>query len=130
MRLRFAVALWALLPLCMTVGSSVHAQTDALAPQELSRATHSLASDLMSPYCPGRTLADCPSPDAGALREEIRAQLASGKTPEQVRAEVERRFGSTVQGVPLTLLGWVLPGVGLLVGIWLLRRAWRKVGPA
>ena len=26
-----------------------------------------LANDLMSPFCPGRTLADCPSPQAKSL---------------------------------------------------------------
>ena len=96
----------------------------------LSREAHALSRELMSPYCPGRTLADCPSPDAAAVRREIRTRLAAGETSDQVRAGLEHRFGDAVVGVPRTPLGWILPGLGLLLGIWMLRRAWSRIGPA
>lgn len=116
--------------LCGLASGSVAADPGASPDLSVSREAHALARGLMSPYCPGRTLADCPSPDAGALREEIRARLAAGEAPDQVRAELEREFGDAVVGVPRTPLGWVLPGIGLLVGAWLLRRAWSRIGPA
>ena len=47
---------------------------------ERARRAYALAGELLSPYCPGRTLADCPSPDAGALREEIRTRIDSGES--------------------------------------------------
>ncbi len=34
-----------------------------------------MAGQLMSPFCPGRLLSDCTSPDAGALRQDIAARV-------------------------------------------------------
>ena len=93
---------------------------------EDARRAHALARDLMSPYCPGRTLADCPSPDAAALRAEIRGLLRAGLDETGVRARLEERFGDAVIGVPRGVLGWTLPGLVLLAGagvlVFVLRR--------
>ena len=67
---------------------------------ERAREANELARDLMSPFCPGRTLADCGSPDAAVVREEIRKALGAGESPESVRARIETRFGDRVVGVP------------------------------
>jgi len=92
-----------------------------------ARAAHELSRELMSPYCPGRTLADCPSPDAGAVREEIRAALRAGETADAIRARIEARFGALVVGVPTSVLGWTMPAVILAAGavalVFALRRA-------
>jgi len=92
-----------------------------------ARAAHELSRELMSPYCPGRTLADCPSPDAGAVREEIREALRAGETADAIRARIEARFGERVIGVPTTTLGWMIPVVMLVAGavalVFVLRRA-------
>jgi cytochrome c-type biogenesis protein CcmH/NrfF len=93
-------------------GAEPTAQLDA----ESARRAHRLASDLMSPYCPGRTLADCPSPDATALRNELRALLDGGVPEQEVRAQLAQRFGGAISGVPRTRLGWVLPGIALVLG--------------
>jgi cytochrome c-type biogenesis protein CcmH len=94
-----------------------------------ARQAHELARDLMSPFCPGRTLAECGSPDAGAVREEIRAELAAGESPDAIRARIEARFGDRVVGVPRERAGWVLPIVLLALGAGalalVLRRALR-----
>src|SRR5262249_61611463 len=42
---------------------------------------YDLPNDLMSPFCPGRSLADCPSPDAASLRMWILVQAAAGPPP-------------------------------------------------
>ncbi|MFI5315047.1 MAG: cytochrome c-type biogenesis protein CcmH [Myxococcota bacterium] len=91
-----------------------------------ARQAHELARDLMSPFCPGRTLAECSSPDAGAIREEIRESLAAGESPESVRARIEARFGDHVVGVPRERLGWVLPILVLLAGAGALAFALRR----
>ena len=92
-----------------------------------ARAAHELSRELMSPYCPGRTLADCPSPDAGAVRDEIREALRQGEPVDSIRARIESRFGAQVIGVPTSLLGWMIPIVVLAAGalalVFALRRA-------
>lgn len=81
------------------------------------RAAYSLSRELMSPYCPGRTLADCPSPNAAALREEIRGRLAEGATPDEVRSDLEARYGDRVRAVPRGALVWIIPAAVLLAGL-------------
>ena len=83
---------------------------------ERAREANELARDLMSPYCPGRTLADCGSPDAAVVREEIRKALGAGESPESVRARIETRFGDRVVGVPRERTGWLLPIAALVAG--------------
>jgi cytochrome c-type biogenesis protein CcmH len=74
---------------------------------------HRIFSELMSPYCPGLMLADCPSPDAFELRAEIRARLAAGETPAQVKADLFARFGDSIRATPEPrdwgLLLWAAP---------------------
>ncbi len=94
---------------------------------EDARRAHALARDLMSPYCPGRTLADCPSPDAAALRAEIRGLIDAGLDEGAVRARLEQRFGDAVIGVPRSVLGWTLPGLILLAGAAVLVRVLRRI---
>ena len=91
-----------------------------------ARAAHELSRELMSPYCPGRTLADCPSPDAGAVREEIREALRAGESSNAIRARIEARFGARVIGVPTSTLGWLLPIAMLVAGAVLLGLVLRR----
>ena len=77
-----------------------------------ARQANELSRDLMSPFCPGRTLADCSSPDAAAVRVEIREALRAGEQPDQVRARIEARFGDHVVGVPRQALGLAAPHPG------------------
>jgi cytochrome c-type biogenesis protein CcmH/NrfF len=91
----------------------------------VGRRAHSLSGDLMSPFCPGRTLADCPSPDAAAVREEIRARLGRGESETEVRALLEARFGDDLRGLPRDAIGWVAPVVILVTGAGLVALALR-----
>ncbi len=93
----------------------------------VGRRARSLSGDLMSPFCPGRTLADCPSPDAAAVREEIRARLAEGESEDDVRALLETRFGEDVHGFPRDAFGWAAPVVILVTGAGLLAFALRAL---
>lgn len=92
----------------------------------LARQAHELSRELMSPYCPGRTLADCPSPDAGAVRDEIRESLRGGESVDAIRTRIESRFGAQVIGVPTTTLGWMIPIVALAAGALVLVLALRR----
>jgi len=92
---------------------------------------YELASDVMSPYCPGRTLSECPSPQADQLRTWIILQEASGRTRADVEAELIERFGDGIRSRPRAegfgLMAYVLPVVifvagGLLVAVFLRRQ--------
>jgi cytochrome c-type biogenesis protein CcmH len=89
-------------------------------------------STLMSPFCPGLTVAACPSPGAEQLREEVRRRLAAGEGERTIVAALVDVYGEGLLGAPPVrrwgLALWIPPGVSLLVGgallaLWLRRRA-------
>lgn len=92
---------------------------------------YDLANEMMSPFCPGRTLAECPSPQAQDLRVWIIVQEAAGRSREDVEAELYERFGDVIlptpraEGFGLTAyavpIGVFLAG-GVLVAIFLRRQ--------
>ncbi len=81
---------------------------------------YALAHELMSPYCPGRTLAACTSDQAAELRQWILPQEAAGASREEVVAILEQRFGDVIRSSPEAegwgLAAWLLPGAALLLG--------------
>jgi len=87
----------------------------------------------MSPYCPGLLVANCPSPGAARMKEEIRTQLAAGVSPDSVRTWLRAEYGSQVEAVPpaegFGLLAWIMPALALVGGAavvaWWLRRRGR-----
>lgn len=99
---------------------------------------YELAADLMSPFCPGRTLADCPSPNAASLRMWIVVQAAAGRTREDVEQELYERYGDVIRSKPraegfglaayLVPLGAFAAG-GLLVAAVLRRMTRRPAQP-
>jgi cytochrome c-type biogenesis protein CcmH len=81
---------------------------------------YDLANELMSPYCPGRTLADCPSPQAQTLRMWLIVQESAGRSREEVKQELVQRFGDQILGAPrpkgFGLATYVLPVLAFLGG--------------
>ncbi len=94
---------------------------------------YDLMNELMSPYCPGRLLADCPSPQAQTLRMWLIVQEASGRPRAEVEAEMVARYGESILGAPkaegIGLAAYVLPAAAFLAGggllFWFLRRQTR-----
>lgn len=80
---------------------------------------YDLAGELMSPFCPGRTLASCPSPQAGELIQWIATQEAAGATQAEVQDMLVERFGEEILGAPpaegITLWAYVFPVAGFLL---------------
>jgi cytochrome c-type biogenesis protein CcmH/NrfF len=76
--------------------------------------------EMMSPFCPGRTLADCPSSQADSLRLWIQVQEAAGRSREDVEAELVERYGDVVLGAPRArgfgLAAYLVPVAAFLVG--------------
>jgi cytochrome c-type biogenesis protein CcmH/NrfF len=92
---------------------------------------YQLWNELMSPFCPGRTLADCPSEQAEELREWIVAQEEGGRDRDDVTGELYRGFGDVLRQAPAAkgvgLAAYVLPiaifcAGGGLVALFLVRR--------
>jgi cytochrome c-type biogenesis protein CcmH/NrfF len=92
------------------------------------------ANELMSPFCPGRTLADCPSPDAASLRMWIAVQAAAGRTRADIEEELYAKYGEVMRGAPkaegIGLAAYWIPAAVFAAGgalvIWFLRRATRR----
>jgi cytochrome c-type biogenesis protein CcmH/NrfF len=54
--------------------------------------------EIMSPYCPGRTLSACPSEDARKLRTDIEGWFQAGDSKEEVLRKLEGSFGKEITG--------------------------------
>ncbi|MEA2432867.1 MAG: cytochrome c-type biosis protein CcmH [Actinomycetota bacterium] len=80
-----------------------------------------VARNVMSPYCEGVTLHDCPSREALELRGRIATWADQGMTKGQIIDRLVSEFGPQIRAVPQTsgtgLFAWVLPGAALIAGI-------------
>lgn len=101
-----------------------HAQeqtTDAHA----ARVANQVSYEIMSPFCPGKTLAMCPSPAAAEVRMQIQEMAESGMTEEQIRDAVIEEHGEEFRTVapPLTDNLGLLAGlaVAFLIAIFIVR---------
>jgi len=115
---RLATRTLLLLPLLAGFAGAQAAPTAA--PDVESVWGYDLAHELMSPFCPGRTLASCPSPQAAELVQWIVLQEASGATKEEVIEQLIARHGEEILGAPpaegITLWAYVFPVFGILAG--------------
>ena len=131
---RVTIAAWALGLAVVIGGIAAPAAADQPISADESRWGYQLAHELMSPFCPGRTLAACTSDQAAALRQEILIKEASGMTRADVIAELEREWGDAIHSAPdpegWGLAAWLLPGAVLILGaglVWIVLQ--RMVGP-
>jgi cytochrome c-type biogenesis protein CcmH/NrfF len=99
---------------------------------EPERILSELSNEMMSPYCPGRTIASCPSDNARKLEDQILAQAQAGKSREQIEESLVERFGPQIVGYapqPTLVWGAAVAGLlGLLVVAWMGRR-WLRPAP-
>ena len=95
-----------------------------------------LASELRCLVCQNQTLADSNAPLAVDLRNQIREQIAAGKSEQDVLDFMVARYGEFVLYRPpfkaTTLALWIGPFLFLVLGAWLLARrlARRRVAEA
>jgi cytochrome c-type biogenesis protein CcmH/NrfF len=86
-----------------------------------------LSNELMSPYCPGRTISSCPSDYARKLEDDILAQAESGKTREEIETDLVARFGPEIVGYgpqPTVVYGSVIAGLIALILVAFAARRW------
>lgn len=92
---------------------------------------YALAHELMSPFCPGRTLAACTSGQAAELRQWILFQEAAGATREETLEALYKRWGDVLRSSPVPK-GWglaahLLPGAALVLGAGVVLLAFRHI---
>ena len=96
----------------------------------LEKRTAALAHELRCLVCQNQTLADSNAPLAVDLRNQIREQLAAGRSEGDVRDFMVARYGDFVLYKPpfkaSTLLLWGGPFLFLLLGIVLLLKRLRR----
>ncbi|MEY4669232.1 MAG: Cytochrome biosis protein [Pseudomonadota bacterium] len=108
-----------LIALCVAliVGS---AQADERS-EALDREATNLYQQVFSPFCPGRSLNDCPSSKAAELKDQMRAELEAGKAPEVILNEVFQKFGDQYRAVPqfsgVGMLVWIVPVAFVVIGL-------------
>ena len=92
-----------------------------------------LSQDLMSPYCPGRTLATCPSPQARKLEAQILEQAKTGMSRDQIETSLVARFPDIrgYVGRPELVWGTAVGAVIALLLLFVAARRWvRGARPA
>lgn len=99
-------------------GVASAAQTES-AEEQVRRAAE-ISKTTMSPFCPGRTVDACPSPNATAWREDIRKWVAEGVSTEEIRHRLKARADQDLSGAPSTALDAVLPVLATVLSLVLL----------
>ncbi len=97
---------------CLSAGA-VFAESEAKWAYELS-------DELMSPYCPGRALSECPSGNADAMRRWIIEQEEAGVSRAEVEEALYARFGDQLRQAPraegVGIVAYAVPAAAFLVG--------------
>jgi cytochrome c-type biogenesis protein CcmH len=102
----------------------------------LEALTRSVAAQLRCPVCQGLSLADSPSELALGMKDVVREQLASGRTPDEVKAYFVAKYGEWILLEPprrgVNLLAYLLPAIALAGGfavIGFALRRWTSASP-
>lgn len=122
--------------LLLATALAVSASGAARAAEE-SGWSYRLENELMSPYCPGRTLVDCPSAQAGELRQWIVEQERLGRDRSEVEEQLYEQYGDVILQAPKArgfgLAAYVIPVVLFFAGgallFLFLRRQTREAEP-
>jgi cytochrome c-type biogenesis protein CcmH len=95
-----------------------------LVPTSYALEWQNVASELMSPACPGRTLINCTSGQSEQLRELIRQKAAQGESKAAIIRYFVDMYGEEILAAPpkkgFALVAWLLPLFVLLSGVGLI----------
>ena len=107
------LSVWQIFPAC---GEDPNNQPD---PAFEMRA-EGVFQQILSPFCTGRSLNDCPSSQAHDLKEEIKNELKNGVSEESILESVFSKYGEKYRAVPKAegfgLVAWVGPLVFFILG--------------
>jgi cytochrome c-type biogenesis protein CcmH len=89
-------------------------------PPEVERQASEVFGSVMSPFCPGKLIGDCPSPAAMQLRETIRERIAAGESADSIKEELYGTYGEYLRAAPpargFDLLAWLVPSLLVALG--------------
>lgn len=127
---KWRLVLLACLSLLMSLAGPAHAGVGS-SPANLEERVREVASELRCVVCQNLSVADSPSDLAKEMRNLVRELLQQGKTPEEIKAYFQSRYGDFVLLEPpkrgFNLLVWGLPFVALGLGacaVYLVARRW------
>ena len=98
----------------------------------VQREANQIYGEVLSPFCPGRLLSDCPSGAASKLKAEIREKLAAGESTESVKEYLYTVYGDEIRAAPpfqsFGIVAWLTPALFLfsgfaIISFWLARNA-------
>jgi cytochrome c-type biogenesis protein CcmH len=115
----------------LTAGANVGVCNAGDFSPEVEHEAGKVFGSVMSPFCPGKLIGDCPSPAAVELRETIRERVQAGESADTIRAELYDTYGEALRAAPtgkgFDLLAWLVPPVlialcALAILVWIRRR--------
>jgi cytochrome c-type biogenesis protein CcmH len=123
-RQRPTLTLYLLLSLFITLPAHLLAAPELIDDQftqEQQLVFEEVQGNILSPYCPGRLLKDCPSSAARDLKLNIKKQILTGRTSEEILDALLEEYGDEMRAAPkaqgIGLLAWVVPGLFLVLGL-------------
>ena len=96
---------------------------------EATKRINRLSDELKSPFCPGKTLLTCTSPEAFKLRREMRQMILEGHDDLAILKVIRDSFDEPLENPPqpwITVFVPVLPFIfGLIIALWMFIH-WRR----
>ena len=120
---------WALLVTVAAVVLAIGLHSGGSKPSLDSQVNH-IGSELKCPVCNGETVAQSQASEAVQIRAQIRQELVQGESADQIINGLVNSFGPGILEKPpaqgVSLLVWVLPVAGVIVGAGGLLLAFRR----
>ena len=93
---------------------------NSLAENSSLKSAQEIYYETLSPFCPGRSLADCPTEQSKDLKARILQDLESGKSKQEVLSKVLSDYGQHLSAKPslsgFNLFAWIIPISVIIIG--------------
>lgn len=83
----------ATLAVLIFAAAPLHAQEPTATDPHAARVANEVSHEVLSPFCPGKTLAMCPSPAAAEVRMQIQDMAESGMEVEAIKEAIIEEHG-------------------------------------
>jgi cytochrome c-type biogenesis protein CcmH len=89
--------------------------------EQLQQRYEALTHELRCMQCMNNSIADSPVGLASDLRRDVKEQLLAGKSDDEIRASMVKRYGNVILFTPAFNAAsawlWLMPVIGLLAGL-------------